>query len=128
MGKFLNRKIYYGGDVIFEEGAKGDCAYLIERGSVRIAKRTREGDVELGMLGAGSIFGEMALVDASPRMATAIAAEETVVTFVTLAMFEKKMEGTDPFIRALIHILARYVRNMGEQVRRLSDRPLDPMA
>lgn len=127
MVKFLNRKIYYGGDVIFEEGAQGDCAYLIERGAVRISKRTRSGDVELGMLGAGAIFGEMALIDASPRMASAIAAEETVVTFVNQAMFEKKMEGIDPFIRALIHILVRYVRNMGDKVRRLSDRQLDPM-
>ncbi len=126
MVKFLNRKIYYGGDVIFEEGAQGDCAYLIERGSVRISKKTRSGDVELGMLGSGAIFGEMALIDASPRMASAIAAEETVVTFVNHAMFEKKMEGIDPFIRALIHILVRYVRNMGDKVRRLSDRPQDP--
>lgn len=127
MVKFLNRKIYYGGDVIFEEGAQGDCAYLIERGAVRISKKTRSGDVELGMLGSGAIFGEMALIDASPRMASAIAAEETVVTFVNHAMFEKKMEGIDPFIRALIHILVRYVRNMGDKVRRLSDRQQDPM-
>lgn len=123
MVKFLNRKIYYGGDVIFEEGASGDCAYLIERGSVRISKRTRGGDVELGVLGAGSIFGEMALIDSSPRMATAIAAEETVVTFVNHAMFEKKMDASDPFIQALLHILTRYVRNMGEKLRKLADRP-----
>ena len=127
MVKFLNRKIYYGGDVIFEEGAHGDCAYLIERGMVRISKRTRGGDVELGMLGTGAIFGEMALIDDSPRMASAIAAEETVVTFVNHAMLEKKMEGTDPFICALIHILVRYVRSMGDKVRRLADRQQDPM-
>lgn len=126
MVKFLNRKIFYAGDVIFLEGSLGECAYLIERGSVRISKRTRAGEVELGVLGAGAIFGEMALIDSSPRMASAIAAAETVVTFVDHAMFEKKMAGTDPFISALLHILVRYVRSMGDKVRRLSDRPLDP--
>ena len=127
MVKFLNRNVYYGGDLIFQEGAQGDCAYLIERGAVRISKRTRDGDVELGILRSGAIFGEMALIDDSPRMASAVAAEETVVTFVNHAMFEKKMEGVDPFIRALIHILVRYVRSMGEKVRRLSDHNFDPM-
>ncbi len=123
MTKFLNRKIFYGGDIIFREGDSGDCAYLIEHGSVRISKRTRRGDIELGMLGAGAIFGEMALIDDSPRMATATAAAETVVTFVNRTMFERKMENTDPFVSALLHILVRYVRSMGNKVKILSDRP-----
>jgi CRP/FNR family transcriptional regulator, cyclic AMP receptor protein len=125
MVKFPNRKVYYGGDLIFKEGDHGDCAYLIERGAVRISKRTRDGDIELGILRGGAIFGEMALIDDSPRMASAVATEETVLTFVNHAMFEKKMEGIDPFIKALIHILVRYVRSMGDKVRRLSDEKLD---
>jgi hypothetical protein len=56
-------------------------------------------------------------------MASAIAAGETVVTFVTHAMFEKKMQEADPFVSALLHILVRYVRSMGDKVKRLSDRP-----
>ncbi len=122
MVQFLNRKTYYAGDQIFQEGALGDCAYLIERGGVRISKKTRDGEIELGILGAGAIFGEMALIDDQPRMASASATTETVVTFVNRVMFEKKMADADPFVSALVHILTRYVRGMGDKVRRLSDR------
>ena len=121
MGQFLNRKVYYAGDLIFQEGAPGDCAYLIERGGVKISKKTRDGEIELGTLGAGAIFGEMALIDDQPRMASAVATTETVVTFVNHTMFERKMEDADPFVSALLHILVRYVRSMGDKVRRLSD-------
>lgn len=60
--------------VIFNEGASGDRMYLLEKGQVRISKFiTGIGEEALTILNEGSYFGEMSLIDAYPRSATAIA-------------------------------------------------------
>ena len=115
--QFLNRKVYYRDDVIFREGESGDCAYLIERGEIQITKKTPDGDeIELGRLGPGAIFGEMAMIDMQPRMAKATAMIDTTVTFVNHQLFEKKMQAADPFLHALLLILVRNVRSVSQQL------------
>ena len=66
--------------VIFEEGAPGDCVYLIARGSVKISKKGRGGQQEtLTYLSAGDFFGEMALVDDGIRSAQATAHDDCIL-------------------------------------------------
>ena len=114
--QFLNRKVYYRDDVVFREGDPGDCAYLIEKGEILITKKTPDGEMELGRLGPGSIFGEMAMIDQQPRMAKATAMIDTTVTFVNHQMFEKKLQAADPFLHALLLILVRNVRSVSAQL------------
>jgi CRP/FNR family transcriptional regulator, cyclic AMP receptor protein len=62
------------GALVFREGEAGDEMYVIVAGKVRISKRVPGvGEEALGVLEAGSHFGEMAMVDDSPRSADAIA-------------------------------------------------------
>jgi CRP-like cAMP-binding protein len=62
------------GAVIFGEGEKGDEMYVVIAGKVRISKRVPGvGEEALGVLEAGSHFGEMAMMDDAPRSADAIA-------------------------------------------------------
>jgi CRP/FNR family transcriptional regulator, cyclic AMP receptor protein len=69
------------GTVIFEEGSAGDEMFGVVEGRVEL--RLRDGRVLTA--GPDDSFGEMALVDASPRSATAVAVEET-----TLAVIDRK--------------------------------------
>lgn len=55
------------GEVIFAEGDKGDHMYVVRSGEIEIE---RDGKV-IEALSRGGIFGEMALIDGSPRSATA---------------------------------------------------------
>ena len=57
------------GDTIFQEGERGDEFFVVVRGKVEI----RSGNRHLETLGQNSIFGEMALIDDSPRSATVVA-------------------------------------------------------
>src|SRR3974377_1838921 len=54
------------GDVIFAAGDKGDAMYVVRSGEVVIEHQGRVREA----LGGGGIFGEMALIDCSPRSAT----------------------------------------------------------
>lgn len=112
----MNRRVYYPGDRIFEEGAIGDAAFLIQTGKVRIFKTMPSGEVQLGVLGAGSIFGEMAMIDEHPRMASAEALETTTVVFVNRSMFQKKMAETDPFLHSILRLLVRNARSISEML------------
>ncbi len=116
MNSFVERKVFYAGDVIFREGSSGDCAYLTERGEIRVTKGQPGSEVQLGTLRAGALLGEMAMIDSQPRMATATAVVETTVTLVTRSMFERKMELADPFLRALLRVLVRTLREVSSRL------------
>jgi len=74
------------GQPIVKEGDPGNSFYMLARGSVRITKQSADGPpVQLATLHDGSIFGEMALVSASPRTATVEA-----VTDCDLLEFERE--------------------------------------
>lgn len=60
------------GTKIFQHGDAGDKLYLILEGQVRISRDVPGmGEEALAVLGPGQVFGEMALLDESPRSADA---------------------------------------------------------
>ncbi|MFN3197770.1 MAG: Stp1/IreP family PP2C-type Ser/Thr phosphatase [Bradymonadia bacterium] len=59
--------------LIFEEGTRGDTFFIVLQGRIRIEK----GGVQLAELGEGGHFGEMAMVDKSPRSASARTLSDT---------------------------------------------------
>lgn len=60
------------GEVIFRQGYPGDHAYIIQSGEVEIYHEEPDGSVQqLALLGAGEMFGELALMDDAPRSASA---------------------------------------------------------
>jgi len=100
------------GEAVFREGDVGDAAYLIESGSVVIRKEVEEGEMDLATLLPGEFFGEMSIIDGSPRMASAFACHETVLIKIPRAQFEAKIKGYDPFMRALVQILVNNLRQV----------------
>jgi CRP/FNR family cyclic AMP-dependent transcriptional regulator len=118
MAEVLDRRVYAEGEVIFKEGEVGRrCAFLIESGKVEITKRKDDGtDTVLGYIPQGGIFGEMALIDDSPRMAQARAVAPTAVVIVSEAMLEGKLKKADPFIRGLLNLLVRNLRQSGNRL------------
>lgn len=64
------------GTRLFSHGDPGDRLYLILEGKVRISRELPGmGEEALAVLGHGQVFGEMALLDESPRSADAIVHE-----------------------------------------------------
>jgi signal transduction histidine kinase len=78
--RYTDSRDYDAGQVICKEGEAGDDFYIIESGQVVISKESEDGDlVVLGYRKSGEMFGEIALITASPRSATVTAAEPTTV-------------------------------------------------
>jgi len=75
MGKY--EVVFRAGTTICEEGAVEDTMYYIKEGKVEIVRAVGDKPHVVAILGPGNFFGEMALVEKSPRSATAIAARDT---------------------------------------------------
>jgi CRP/FNR family transcriptional regulator, cyclic AMP receptor protein len=75
LSQFLKELRFSAGDVIFEEGSHGDSLFLVAEGQVRIEKKVaaEKGLKELALLSSGDFFGEMALIEETPRSARAVA-------------------------------------------------------
>ena len=66
---------YEAGEIIFEEGERGDALYIIWSGQVAVVKGNLDAPTILGYRGPGEIIGEMALLEKQPRSATNVALE-----------------------------------------------------
>ena len=114
----LERRTYETGQKIFDEGQIGNQAYIVQSGQVEIVKVVEDEETVLSAIGEGGMFGEMALIDNKPRMATARAAKMTTLIFITRMMFEQKMVKADPFVRGLIKILVGNIRSLSAELER----------
>jgi CRP/FNR family cyclic AMP-dependent transcriptional regulator len=70
-------KTYKKADIIFSENSPGKEMYIVYSGRVGLYRKDGSGRARLlAVVDSGDFFGEMALVDDSPRSATAIAEED----------------------------------------------------
>jgi CRP/FNR family cyclic AMP-dependent transcriptional regulator len=77
------------GTRIFQYGDPGDKLFIILEGKVRISREVSGmGEEALAVLGAGQVFGEMALLDEAPRSADARAHERCRLLVITKDAFE----------------------------------------
>ena len=74
----LRRRRFRRGEVIFHEGDPADALHVVAAGAVKIVLSSDEGDEAIiATLHPGDFFGELSLLDGSPRSATAAAVEAT---------------------------------------------------
>ena len=115
------------GETLFKEGEKGDAAYIVNSGKIGIYKYVEGEEVELAVLNPGELFGEMAIVDGSSRMAHAVAIEESVVVKIPADALNSRLSKADPFIKALMNILVQSLRGVHNTYMRRSRSLVDYM-
>jgi CRP/FNR family transcriptional regulator len=118
LDRFL--RSYQDSEVIFEEGSSGSEMYLIHSGSVVLSAKQDDGEpITLATLQPGDFFGEMALVDNSPRSASAMAAEETQLIVLDRTRFLFTVRQQPHFALSIMHVLCQRLRELD---RRLSSK------
>ena len=117
---------YADGDTIFTQGDSADCAYVIMDGGVDVISETESGPIVAITLRQKQLFGEMALLNNVPRVATMKANGDLVVMKITADMFLKLIsENSDvslDVMRQLSAKLAMSHHQVGELQSQLKDR------
>jgi CRP-like cAMP-binding protein len=105
------KRTYPKGKVVFREGDAGGEAFLVEKGKVLILKKGTEAPIIVASLGPGALFGEMAILDGSARMATAVAGEDTILIVVNSQQLTQRLMSLDPDLVRLLTSMMEYVRS-----------------
>ncbi len=108
-GVFSNAKevrSFSAGETIFQAGESGTEMYGIVEGEVEL----QGGHGIIAKLSNDDVFGEMALVDSSPRMATAVATTDTVLAVIDRRLFLFLIHETPTFALQVMSAMADRLR------------------
>jgi len=104
---------YEQGTEIFKEGETGDCMYIIQQGNIKIHK----GKTTLAILKEKEVFGELSLLDADTRSASATADTECILYKIDQEPFYELMDERPEVAKGFIKILCQRLRTMNEKSR-----------
>ena len=104
---------YEQGTEIFKEGETGDSMYIIQQGNIKIHK----GNTTLAILKEKEVFGELSLLDADTRSASATADTECILYKIDQEPFYELMDERPEVAKGFIKILCQRLRAMNEKSR-----------
>jgi SulP family sulfate permease len=109
----LIRRTYAKGDTVVREGETGQDLFIIAQGtgSVKIKLAGKDRENRLATFSAGTVFGEVAMLDAQPRSATVEADEDLVCYVLTQNAFECLAREHQP-------IAIKLLKNLGRELSR----------
>jgi CRP-like cAMP-binding protein/anti-anti-sigma regulatory factor len=113
--KHLRRVVYEAGRVIFREGESGKELFIVAKGTASAyLHQASGGDIRLATFAPGTVFGEIAILDAGPRSATIVTNDELVCYVLPDKEFEL-LSAQAPAVA--IKLLANLGRELSRRVR-----------
>ena len=111
LAPLMEEEEYEQNTLIFNEGEMGDCMYIIHKGEVKIHK----GKTVLAVLKEKEVFGELSLLDAEARSASATANSDCTLFRVNQEPFYELVETRSEVMRGFIKILCQRLRAQNEK-------------
>jgi CRP/FNR family cyclic AMP-dependent transcriptional regulator len=105
-------RAYKAGETVFREGDDGFVMYVVLEGAVKLSVTGRSVEKVV----KGGVFGEMALIDSSPRSATAVAVTDCTLVSVTAERFKSLIQETPGFALEIMSIMAMRLRSMDRRI------------
>jgi CRP-like cAMP-binding protein len=99
-------RAYRVGDVLFKEGDPGTEMFVIQAGVVQITKRVGGVERPIATLGRGEFLGEMAILNAKPRTATAVVIEDAMCLVIDQRTLEQMISKNTEIAMRLVKKLA----------------------
>jgi CRP-like cAMP-binding protein len=93
-------------ETFIEEGAVGDCLYIVVDGRVQVHTRGQD----LLTIGSGQIVGELAMLDPEPRSASVSTLEDTFLLCLTKEPFDEVMADHPEIAAGVIRALCQRIR------------------
>ena len=110
---------------VFEQNVKKDNVLFVE--GIEITKETKNKEkILLALMGPGDMVGEMSLIDAEPRSATAVTTEDSVLLVITKRSFNEILRSDSQIaakiLMGLLKVISRRLRiidNKIEEIRKI---------
>jgi SulP family sulfate permease len=112
--KHIARVVYEGGGVIFREGDPANEFFIVAKGSASAHLRQAGSNIRLMSFAQGTVFGELAFLDAGPRSAT-VTADSEVVCYVLSAKALAALAARAPAVA--IKLVTNLGRELGLRLR-----------
>jgi CRP/FNR family transcriptional regulator, cyclic AMP receptor protein len=110
-------KQYKPGNVIICEFEPGDCFYLIQSGRVQLVKCVNGAKKNLDIMKPGEFFGEMAILDNSPRSATCVAVGNVECLEFNKENFELLITGNPQIAMILLKLFCKRIYDQKRRFR-----------
>ncbi len=125
--KLMHRREYREDETVFYEGEPGVGMYIVQEGSVLIYKDKADGAREvLAELSSGEFFGDLALLDESPRSASAVAREDSKVLGLfrpdLLELIERKPRLGNKLLFQLAQMIGERLKHTNDELQTLWSR------
>ena len=117
---FMHERSYLKGEVIFDEGEKGEAFYIVLTGSVLICRQGQANN-PIATLDSGKFFGELALLDDAPRSAQLRAAVDCTLLVLFRGDFLGLMQSHGLIASKIAIQLARH---LGARLRASANTPV----
>ncbi|HGG60357.1 MAG TPA: Crp/Fnr family transcriptional regulator [Gammaproteobacteria bacterium] len=112
---------YPKGELIIREGERSDHMYVILSGRVRVFANNSNGrKIILNIQEAGEYFGEIALIDESPRSASVETLEKSVLSRLSRKDFEKCLDERPDLAGSFLSALTLRIRYLTHSVKNLA--------
>lgn len=113
------------GDILFNDGEAAESLFIIQKGQLRLFKPKGKGFIEIAVLRAGEVIGEMAFFDedgsGKKRSCSASAITPVEVIEITFPAFGKTMASLNPWFKTIINTLATRLRKANGRIKELED-------
>jgi len=110
------KKDFQKGEMLMTEGAVGEEAYLILKGSVRVVKERAGKKIVLGMLKSGDIVGEMSLIRKEKRSASVEALELTQAAVLNREVVSQNLKKLPPYMEKIVSAMTDRLRVANEKI------------
>jgi signal transduction histidine kinase len=105
------------GEMLLEEGAPGDSAYIIVDGSFEIVKKSDQQDIVIAVRDEGAVIGEMALIDNAPRMASVRAVTDGHLLKISDQVFSQLISTSTTAVIAILRTVSARLRQNEAMLR-----------
>jgi len=112
LSKLMVPRAVKAGEVIIKEGDQAAGFFVISAGKVEVVRGVDSADAQvLNTLGPGDFFGEMALFEGFPRVASVRATEDTECLAMTRWDFMAELKNHPEIAVSMLPVLVRRLRN-----------------
>ncbi len=122
IGSMVGEVVYSKGVAVFREGEPGEALFLIVEGEVSVSKSRpskRDPGMEIGRIGIGEYFGEMAILEEAPRSATIQTTSSSRFLVLQKRDFIQIAEEHPKIALHICTVLSARIRNLHQKIKEL---------